>query len=827
MFVFLNQISQLLKDAAMLSCLISPPASLQPRKIYNTLVPDVFPALPPDPRQDVPKAVERKMGKLAEYLQKYPARTAKVSRRLTRRMKKELRNQGYGQAKIAVYTYKYLLSKSSEEGSNFTFSYFTKELIDEPDAVIKTLLAHPEPIVKRFGAELLGSYIKAQSPVQHQLSAVEPLVVTVCELAGHSGGDQQLKVSSLGAIAEYVGLCHELKMLPTKLEEIMGAVLKNLDTSRGAGVTGGPHATSDESSLHGLAHSVLLKFKPFLQDISTVYRVMETLFWHLDQGGGWQKAEAVQNLMAIVQSSCSEQPFPLFAALIRHSSAPGLRPDERVVVTNLALQQAPVYSLSAFSMSLQELPRALTADQHSDTSQLRSTIAATMRQLAQAVGDVAQMCEAVSAVLRSHTLPTKQAQACLDCALAAVLAVPDFPEAGRTFPGGHAPAQLLQQLAAIITVWGPANPDLRATACQLLGAVLTACGPGLRDEKQALGLMDMVLQMAQNVSLGTPPDTVIMSRVLSTCLASRQPELLLHGVRLSKVLLVEALKYAPPANAAIAVERGAIGTVERPGTGDEEADRLWAVALLLLINNLLSTLASRANCNHLLPLRFNIPSEACTSLKEEAGNLQSCSPVFEGSAPSVEACLRAVQSEWPIDHWYGKVLDALCKGSILQTHYMHNLQNIIFEPFAAHVMPGLPPTQQLAAQHSIDPTSGAASGGAVHGRDVAITQLSSKLEAMARTRMASIKHERLNLQHVLDMLADGDGDESATAALPLARDKAIPNTETVPASADQVVLTEGGILDMVKASEYPSQLPLGMGLLETSELLQRLEAVTG
>ncbi len=34
--------------------------------------------------------------------------------------------------------------------------------------------------------------------------------------------------------------------------------------------------------------------------------------------------------------------------------------------------QAPVYSLSAFSMALQELPRAVTADADSDTSQLRS-----------------------------------------------------------------------------------------------------------------------------------------------------------------------------------------------------------------------------------------------------------------------------------------------------------------------------------------------------------------------------------------------------------------------------------------------------------------------
>ncbi len=59
------------------SC-IPPPASLQPRKVYNNLVPDVFPMQPPDPDSDVPKSVERKMEKLAEYLQKNPARTAKA-----------------------------------------------------------------------------------------------------------------------------------------------------------------------------------------------------------------------------------------------------------------------------------------------------------------------------------------------------------------------------------------------------------------------------------------------------------------------------------------------------------------------------------------------------------------------------------------------------------------------------------------------------------------------------------------------------------------------------------------------------------------------------
>lgn len=179
----------------------------------------------------------------------------------------------------------------------------------------------------------------------------------------------------------------------------------------------------------------------------------------------WTCSACVQRLMALVQSSCSEQPFPLFTALMRHSSAPGLGPDERVVVINLALQQVrgrvlmrsclpvvkmqqvvaslcgrggvrvqsylsstslphahsalsralvalqpSVYSLSAFSMALQELPRALTADANAATTALHNAVMGAVRKLAQEVGDAGQMCEAISSVLRQHATPSKTAQ---------------------------------------------------------------------------------------------------------------------------------------------------------------------------------------------------------------------------------------------------------------------------------------------------------------------------------------------------------------------------------------------------------------------------------
>lgn len=119
-----------------------------------------------------------------------------VSRRLTRRIKRALHEKQYGYVKIAVYAYQHLLSESTKEGCPYSFTYFSKELVEQPDTVVRpgtsmadarqvtaacvqvmsplicphtpcavqiqTLLTHPDPLVKCLGADLLGSYIAAQ-----------------------------------------------------------------------------------------------------------------------------------------------------------------------------------------------------------------------------------------------------------------------------------------------------------------------------------------------------------------------------------------------------------------------------------------------------------------------------------------------------------------------------------------------------------------------------------------------------------------------------------------------------------------------------------------
>ena len=61
------------------SC-VPPPASLKPRKIYNILVPDVFPLKCPADDVLVPHSIQRKIGKLQEYVQRNPDKVPKVRR---------------------------------------------------------------------------------------------------------------------------------------------------------------------------------------------------------------------------------------------------------------------------------------------------------------------------------------------------------------------------------------------------------------------------------------------------------------------------------------------------------------------------------------------------------------------------------------------------------------------------------------------------------------------------------------------------------------------------------------------------------------------------
>ena len=68
-----------------------------------------------------------------------------------------------GMVLIGVYAYIQLLDKSTEvDLISYSFAFFTRELVQQPDALIKTLLDHSSPTAMALGADLLAAFIRSQ-----------------------------------------------------------------------------------------------------------------------------------------------------------------------------------------------------------------------------------------------------------------------------------------------------------------------------------------------------------------------------------------------------------------------------------------------------------------------------------------------------------------------------------------------------------------------------------------------------------------------------------------------------------------------------------------
>ena len=161
-----------------LSCcgLLPTASSRRPVKRYNLLVPDIFPRTEPPFEDKVDSSIDRKIKKLADYLDKNPHRgpkvilpqtiaalptvkycsisrylttlyqcaccLLKVSRRLARKIQKELRAQRYGYVKLATRAYMHLLEALKNDDS----SLFAKEIVVQPVVRRLQIANKPMPI---------------------------------------------------------------------------------------------------------------------------------------------------------------------------------------------------------------------------------------------------------------------------------------------------------------------------------------------------------------------------------------------------------------------------------------------------------------------------------------------------------------------------------------------------------------------------------------------------------------------------------------------------------------------------------------------------------
>ncbi|KAI3435863.1 hypothetical protein D9Q98_001921 [Chlorella vulgaris] len=264
-------------------------AARVPVKRYNLLVPDVFPVVEPSFDKPLGITIERKIKKLADYLDKNEYRAPKVSRRLQRRLHKELGAGNFGYVKLAVQTYCYLLEHNKAEKSNLLANELVvrtvvtrrtfvlagpKDIVQFPEphlgSAIGLLLCHPLPQLRKLGVDLLISFIKCQQTSDYvpQLESFVPLLcqnakpeaatasnatsaVAASELADHWA---VLHASCLRALLEHLRFCARLSYVSYHLHTITFAVLACVDASgQGApqGVYTSPRALLQDAGDNG------------------------------------------------------------------------------------------------------------------------------------------------------------------------------------------------------------------------------------------------------------------------------------------------------------------------------------------------------------------------------------------------------------------------------------------------------------------------------------------------------------------------------------------------------------------------------------------------
>ncbi|GBF93271.1 hypothetical protein Rsub_06003 [Raphidocelis subcapitata] len=275
---------------------IAQPASVQPRKTYNSLVGSLFAGEAIKTGDPLDSTLRRKIQKLQEYIQKNPGKIPKVSRRLMRRVRATLRAPGdnLGHVKVAVLALVHMLAMSADEESSYSASFFARELVTGPDAVVPLLLRDPHIEVRTLGAELLSAFTRVQPEAESRLDAIQALVPLTCRAARAAlhaeTADQKvaraasrrragdalalpnpldliarrapahvaaLEAACLRCLCEVVSLAARNKVAPEHLEEMQAVALDNLRRTAAAEDAAAAAAAAAVPSAAGLVAASL------------------------------------------------------------------------------------------------------------------------------------------------------------------------------------------------------------------------------------------------------------------------------------------------------------------------------------------------------------------------------------------------------------------------------------------------------------------------------------------------------------------------------------------------------------------------------------------
>ncbi|CAG9462322.1 unnamed protein product [Pedinophyceae sp. YPF-701] len=480
-------------------CLGLEEASRSPVKRYNLLTPKLFPKEPPPLAGSLDKSIIRNISKLCEYCEKNPEKVPKVSRRLQRRIVKELGKERFGYVKVAVTAFISILGALPS-----TVPLVGPQVV----SVCSQLLPRASVELRLLGISLLTAFCNAQVTTSYvdQMERFLPRLCTQAQAGRlqtdmHQNRGDELRVAALGALKEVIRLMARCSTLIRSQSEVLTAVLDNLHDHPRLAKTSRPSQDDAEVAGHPATISLLALREMMHMDDATVKRAVDGVTAYLTEhrlwspsglGGSAPREETFTSLaFRAVRNGLDDngRRFHVLLGLLRHlcDAEPGDATQIIINEINAEVEHSGQFVMgSALVAVLRQLPIAVAKLRGAD----RERALEVPRLVATKLDDALQVVEAITSALYRTTRQNEEAACVLLCLCEAAEAIATYAPAQRHLPSRSFPQLLLERLCMLLA------PDSRAgvvSGSLLLGTLrLTqlllplADEDGLRSEQVAM-----------------------------------------------------------------------------------------------------------------------------------------------------------------------------------------------------------------------------------------------------------------------------------------------------------------------------------------------------